>query len=82
MYKISMRPTLQRRVADGGTADSILVVLKAPDPLLTKVSEYKVYDLADLAGDVGGMVGMLLGLSILAVYDFATGWIKKESFKF
>ena len=32
-------------------------------------SEFLVYDGWSLAGDVGGMVGMLLGTSCLAFYD-------------
>ncbi len=29
-----------------------------------------MYDLGDLAGDVGGMVGMLLGASIFGLYQY------------
>ncbi len=32
-------------------------------------TEFLAYDSWSLAGDVGGMVGMLLGMSILALYD-------------
>ncbi len=31
--------------------------------------EYVVYDLESLAGDAGGIMGMLLGASALAMYD-------------
>lgn len=39
--------------------------------------EFLVYDLASFAGDVGGIVGMLLGTSVIALYDGANhllGW--------
>ena len=35
--------------------------------------EYLAYDAINLAGDVGGMIGMLLGASVLALYDMAHG---------
>ena len=37
----------------------------------TVKSEFLAYDLGSLVGDLGGMVGMLLGASILALYDLA-----------
>ncbi len=39
--------------------------------------EYLLYDLGSLAGDVGGMVGMLLGASALAFYDTACKFAKR-----
>ncbi len=43
--------------------------------------EFLVYDLSSLSGDVGGMVGMLLGASALAVFDAAkeaASWIANK----
>ncbi len=34
-------------------------------------TEHLVYDWTSLSGDVGGMMGLLLGLSVLAIYDGA-----------
>ncbi len=31
--------------------------------------EFLIYDLTSFAGDVGGMVGMLLGTSVITLYD-------------
>ena len=33
------------------------------------VREYVIYDAAALAGDIGGMLGMTLGVSMIAVFD-------------
>lgn len=33
------------------------------------IQEYWVYDGHSLIGDVGGMIGMLLGTSVLVVFD-------------
>ncbi len=33
--------------------------------------EFVIYDLGSLGGDVGGILGMLLGTSVLALYDVA-----------
>ena len=40
-------------------------------------SEYLVYNLDDLAADMGGMLGMLLGASLMAGYDWAEERAKK-----
>ncbi len=37
--------------------------------------EYLVYDLGSLAGDVGGVIGILLGTSVLALYDALRGCV-------
>ncbi len=39
------------------------------DNIRTVRHEYLLYDLGSLAGDVGGMLGLLLGASALAFYD-------------
>ncbi len=39
-------------------------------------TEFLAYDGWSLAGDVGGMVGMLLGMSILALYDTSRQFVK------
>ncbi len=44
---------------------------------MTVTSEYLVYDVADLAGDIGGIMGMLLGASLLTWYDWATARVKR-----
>ncbi len=38
---------------------------------------YYVYDLSSLAGDAGGMLGMLLGASALAAYDAARDLVSR-----
>ena len=48
----------------------------SPKGAYTVVKEYLVYDLGDLAGDVGGMGGMLLGVTVLTVYDSATKFVR------
>ncbi len=45
--------------------------------MLTVQSEYLVYNLDDLAADMGGMLGMLLGASLMAGYDWAEERAKK-----
>ncbi len=50
---------------------SLFLNLYIPLSKLTVREEFLVYDLAGLAGDMGGMVGMLLGASVLGLYDWA-----------
>ncbi len=52
----------------------VRLIIYAPLGVLTRRSEYYVYDLGALAGDAGGMVGMLLGASLLGAYDLALDW--------
>ncbi len=56
---------------DSSSSRTILQFYIDP-PYITVREEYPVYDWAAAAGDVGGMMGMLLGISCLAlVKDFA-----------
>ncbi len=48
------------------------------DPIyVTTSSEYFAYDWESAAGDFGGMVGMLLGASCLALFDSLIRMTKK-----
>ena len=38
--------------------------------------EYLIYDLKSLAGDVGGVIGILLGASVLTLYDAVQKFLK------
>ncbi len=71
-----MQPVLEQ--LSFNDTPSVFIVIKAPEPVMTYRSEFKVYDLSDLAGDAGGMVGMLLGMSILALYDSLLAWMVKH----
>ena len=62
-------------------AHSVELTFHAPRPVFSVTTEYLVYDLASLAGDVGGMGGMMLGVSAVMVYDgvanFISGMVAK-----
>ncbi len=69
-----LQPILDAVVKPGETP-SVSISLKAPEPVMTRRSEFWVYSGDDMAGDVGGMMGMLLGLSVLAIYDSMLKWL-------
>ena len=48
---------------------SVYLHFYIPNPGFEVKREYLIYDLGSLAGDVGGMGGILLGISIGAIYD-------------
>ena len=39
--------------------------------------EYLRYDLLDFIAEFGGILGLLIGASILSVYDFMEGFLKR-----
>lgn len=39
-------------------------------------SQYVVYDLDAFVPDIGGYLGLLLGHSIISIYDLGIAWIK------
>ncbi len=45
------------------------MMLYAPRGKMVVRSEYVIYDLGSLVGEVGGMAGILLGVSCVMVYD-------------
>ena len=49
------------------------------DSVRSVSTEFLVYDAGSLAGDVGGMLGMLLGASFLTLYDSALSGLKKAA---
>ncbi len=61
------------------SASSVQAFFFAPNNVETVKTEYLIYDLADLAGSVGGMLGMLLGISVSSVYDQLVEAIKKTT---
>ena len=54
-----------------GREGDTTVGIAVPWPEFTVTSEYDYYSLSALLGDVGGMLGMLLGASIISLYDDA-----------
>ncbi len=76
IYKTVVQPTLDSKVTINDPP-SVFVVFKAQQPVMTYHSEFRVYDFNNLAGDIGGMVGMLLGMSILAGYDSLMAFLAK-----
>ncbi len=73
-YDVTVMPTIEERVAEGKRPQLYLYV-QVPRPVLTVSAEFLVYDLGDLAGDVGGMCGMTLGVSMVTCYDSALAWL-------
>ena len=58
------------------TADMVLR-LYVPEAFLTAKEDYYLYDGYELIADAGGLMGMLLGISLLAVYDAAVKICRK-----
>lgn len=44
-----------------------------PRPFVMEEQEYYVYDISAALGDIGGMLGLLLGTSFFALFDLALG---------
>ncbi len=65
-----------------GEEPSVFLIIRIPNPVATISTEYQVYNGDDLAGDAGGMVGMLLGMSVLAAYDALTNTVIRLKRKF
>ncbi len=59
------------RLGEGRSSSRTILQFYIDPPYVTVREEYPAYDWAAAAGDVGGMMGMLLGVSCLAlVKDF------------
>jgi len=52
-------------------------ILKIHNIYLNDRNEYPIYTFTDFSADVGGLVGMLLGVSILSFYNFLAEMIVK-----
>ncbi len=57
------------RFSDNLTDHEIVVYI--PEPEFMVIEEFLVYSAASFAADCGGMGGILLGVSLLALYDAA-----------
>ncbi len=53
----------------------IQLTLVASRPSVTHRVEFLVFDGGALAGDVGGLMGILMGASILAMFDYLVGLV-------
>ncbi len=68
-YDVKVMPTISgNRSPDGNPW--VQLTLVAPRPAMTHREEFLVYDSGSMAGDVGGLLGILTGASILAMYDY------------
>ncbi len=68
-YDLVVKTNYETPAAEG--SETVLLGFYAPRASRTMRREYVVYNAAALLGDVGGMVGMLLGASALGLYDLA-----------
>ncbi len=62
-------PTISSNLSPDGKP-WIQLTLVAPRPAMTQRQEFMVFDAGAMAGDVGGLLGILTGASVLAMYDY------------
>ena len=56
----------------------ITVCLKNPFQATPVETEIYIYDFNNLIGDVGGILGLLLGASLMSAIDFVINCVKKK----
>ena len=59
------------------------VSLQVDDRTIVEEEQYVIHDLYSFFADIGGYMGLLLGSSLLSLYDEAVGLLKflKQKFK-
>ena len=57
-----------------------LVSLQIDDKAYIEEEQYYVYDFDSFFADVGGYMGLLLGSSVLSIYDVVGGWLDVRKF--
>ena len=57
-----------------------LVSLQIDDKAFIEEEQYYVYDFDSFFADVGGYMGLLLGSSVLSIYDVVGGWLDVRKF--
>ncbi len=60
---------------------NVVVFMYISEASMETSEEFLVYDEESLMGDVGGMVGMLMGVSILAIYETVYIFVRKIMLK-
>ena len=65
----------------GENAKTVAVHLLHPPAKMTKKDEYYVYDFNYAMGNVGGIVGLLIGASILTIIDFILNLMRRGAKK-
>ncbi len=76
-YGISILSVVDEEMALDLEDDSVVeLYFHTPKATFTVEKEYLVYDAAAFAGDVGGMGGILLGISVVAVYQEAAELVR------
>ena len=65
----------------GDDAKTVAVHLLHPPAKMTVKDEYKVYDFNYAMGNVGGIVGLLIGASILTIIDFILDMMRRGAEK-
>ena len=79
---------LQHSQADGRHSGSVRKLQLQPGPEhihslrgMPYSEEVLVFDFLDMVGNVGGYLGLFLGISILSIFDLATITVEKISAK-
>ena len=54
--------------------------LQIDDKAYIEEEQYYVYDFDSFFADVGGYMGLLLGSSVLSIYDVVGGWLDVRKF--
>ena len=54
-------------------------VVKIPNGRYLEYQQYFIYLFEDFVADIGGFLGLLLGHSLLSLYDSTAGWYRRKS---
>ena len=62
--------------SDQDSSMTILVQLYLPSAMYDERKQYLIYDITNFTADFGGYLGLLLGSSLLSLYDTVKRWLK------
>lgn len=65
----------------GNDTSSVKIVLFHPSSKLSIQTEYYVNDVNSLFGNIGGMVGLLIGASLLGLVDYFLAFMQRNTMK-
>ena len=78
---MQMLVTEENTTKFGENAKTVAVHLLHPPAKMTKKDEYFVYDINYALGNVGGIVGLLIGASILTIIDYILDMMRRGAKK-
>ena len=69
VYRLQIMPSLER-------LENTWVLIYFPSKKMEVLIEREAYDISQMVGEVGGCVGMFLGVSLISIYEFLDHYIR------